>query len=216
MNDYNSTTPIAKFARALVVEFGDGWSIDTEASYLHGVFLDGPEVRLYVRDLNYGDRESDLGKIEITGSVPTVIPVGRRNDAARGLDWGHLKVSAARPVDAVRADIERRLLATARAAFAAVLKGETPDAADRAARHAVRDGLATLMPEPRIQPEDDTDTRSNIATYTDTGPGSMLTTSWRINHDGTHLKVTLDGITPTTARQIAALLFPGGRHPQPR
>lgn len=204
MNDFLPGSPLAVLVTDLVAEFGDGWSVDIQASYLHGVFVDGPDVRLFVRNPDYG-ASADLAKLEITGSVPTSVPTHRRHSAGRGLDWGKIGVSATRPVEQICKDIRTRLLDTARAAYAAVLAGETRDAADRAARHAMRDQLIALLPDPRVAKEDDDAARTDITAY---GPGeSELHTEWRLNRDGTQLNLKLSGLTPSQARQIAVLLF---------
>lgn len=207
MNDYDPKTPIARFVTQLAAAFGDGWTVDADASYMHGVFLNGPDVRLYLRDPNYYGQPGPLGKVEITGSVPASIPVHLRNSAGHGLEWGKISVSADRDIERIRGDIERRLLTTAREAHAAVLAREASDAANQAARHTLRDQLAVLLSHPRIGKDEADDNHTEILSYGGENGGDPCA-EWRINHNGTRVRVTIDGLTPSQARQIAVLLYP--------
>jgi hypothetical protein len=204
MNEHQPDSPLAKIVQALAAEFGDGWSVDGAASYAHGVFLDGPDVRLFVRDPEYRHGTPPT-RLEISGSIPATVPRSRRNGAGYGFDWGKIGVAGTRPVPQIRAEIERRLLETARTAFVGVLEREARDAAERAARQSVRDQLATLLPRPRLRQEDESATSSVITTYAATG--LPVHGEWTIDHDGSHVDVTLSGLTPAQARQIAVLLY---------
>lgn len=207
MSDNQLDSPLAKIVQALAAEFGDGWSVDTAASYAHGVYLDGPDVRLFVRDPEYRHGTPPT-RLEITGAVPTAVPEGRRYDAGSGFEWGKIGVAGTRAIPEIRADIGRRLLETARAAFVGVLEQEARHAVERTARQVVRDQLAALLPGARIRPEDEADRSSEVTTYAE--PAMPVHGDWKINHDGSQVDLTLSGLTPAQARQIAVLLYRQG------
>lgn len=204
MNDYRPDSPIAKLAQALAAEFGEGWSVDAEGSYAHGVFIDGPDVRLYVRDREFRANDEAPTRLEISGAVPTSVPLSRRIAVGTGLDWGSIGVTATRPVDQIRAEIERRLLGTARTAWVGVIDKMNREAADRAARHAARDTLAPLIPSAVVRAEQD----GENATRVESGAGARPMSDWALNFNGTHVDVSVTGVPMSVARQLAVLLYP--------
>lgn len=211
MSDYHPDTFVAKVGRALVGQLGDGWSVDTDASFQHGCYLDGPDVRLYLRDVDPVLFDDRTGRIEISTSLPASIPAAnaRFNEVRAHVrpDSKKITVDGGRPIEAIAADVARRILPAARTLHANAVAYLAERVADATARHAVRDTLLTMLgSHPEVGWEAASDTETTITAYTEGKTGGARG-EWWLNHDGTEINLKLTGLTAHQARQIAVLLY---------
>lgn len=202
MSEYDPNAPIARLAAELVTELGEGWTLDTDKSMPHFVYLDGPDhVRLGLRDVANAHMHpgQKLGKVSIHGVYPH-----KTGQVVYGVERHEISVTGTRPAKAIAGDIARRLVPGVAAEMATVLARLDQFETGRAARLVVRDELAALLPGAWVREESDTATSSNIDS---SARGRDTYSSWRLNHDGTSVsELTIRSLSIDQAKRIAAIL----------
>lgn len=202
MPEQNS--PIVTLTRALAEAFGEGWTAIPSPHTQQVCHLAGPDAALAVVE-PHPDEPRQGTAARIVTALPLSIPERVRSTVGHGVEHTEIKVTATRPVEGIRRDIERRILPYARTVHSETLARGTRLHANITARHELRDELVARMPHAVVARES-VDDNTNLTTFA-TG-GSEVHGGWQVNRTGTSVTVTLSHLTPEQARRIAELLYP--------
>jgi hypothetical protein len=202
MPEQNS--PILTLTQALAEAFGEGWRAVPSPHTQQACRLAGPDACLGIIEPHPNDHRRGT-IVQISTALPLSVPQNLRTEVNRRLEYTHIKVSPTRPANAIRRDIERRILPYARIVHAEALAHATRLQANIDARHRLRDELIARMPGAVVSREG-ADDNTTLTTFP--ASGSEVHGTWLVNRTGTSVTATLKHLTPQQAQAIAELLHP--------